>query len=100
MPAEAVFPFLSDVELVLSMGVIPGHGGQAFIPDTLDKIKKRKAECKRLRISPYLSVDGDVKFTTTAPQCIEAGVTGEFLAMDIVDTWIQTEFSHLEKHQR
>lgn len=29
-----------------------------------------------------------------------AGVTGEFLAMDIVGTWIQTEFSHLEKHQR
>lgn len=55
------------------MGVIPGHGGQAFIPDTLDKIKKLKTECKRLRISPYLSVDGDVKFTTTAPQCIEAG---------------------------
>ena len=29
-----------------------------------------------------------------------AGVTGELLAIDIVDTWIQTEFSHLEKHQR
>ncbi len=72
-PAEAVFPFLSDVELVLSMGVVPGHGGQAFIPDTLDKIKKLKEECKRLRISPYLSVDGGVKLSTTAPQCIEAG---------------------------
>ena len=29
-----------------------------------------------------------------------AGITGEFLAMDIVDTWLNTEFSHMEKHQR
>ena len=29
-----------------------------------------------------------------------AGITGDFLALDIVDTWIHTEFSHMEKHQR
>ena len=29
-----------------------------------------------------------------------AGITGDFLALDIVDTWISTEFSHMEKHQR
>ena len=29
-----------------------------------------------------------------------AGITGEFLALDIVDTWLNTEFSHMEKHQR
>ena len=29
-----------------------------------------------------------------------AGITGEFLALDIVDTWLNTEFSQMEKHQR
>jgi ribose 5-phosphate isomerase B len=29
-----------------------------------------------------------------------AGITGDFLALDIVDTWLNTEFSHMEKHQR
>ncbi len=29
-----------------------------------------------------------------------AGITGEILALDIVDTWLNTEFSHMEKHQR
>ena len=28
------------------------------------------------------------------------GITGEFLALDIVDTWLNTEFSQMEKHQR
>ena len=31
---------------------------------------------------------------------IGAGVTGEMLALEIVDTWLGTEFSHAERHQR
>ena len=31
---------------------------------------------------------------------IGAGVTGEMLALEIVDTWLDTEFSHAERHQR
>ena len=29
-----------------------------------------------------------------------AGVVGEMLALQIVDTWLNTEFSHNERHQR
>lgn len=29
-----------------------------------------------------------------------AGVTGEMLALEIVDTWLDTPFSHNERHQR
>jgi ribose 5-phosphate isomerase B len=29
-----------------------------------------------------------------------AGVVGEMLALEIVDTWLNTEFSHNERHQR
>lgn len=39
-PTEALFPVLHMAELVLVMSVNPGFGGQSFIKETLDKIKK------------------------------------------------------------
>ena len=36
----------------------------------------------------------------TNMMAIGAGVTGEMLALEIVDTWLGTEFSHAERHQR
>ena len=36
----------------------------------------------------------------TNMMAIGAGVTGEMLALEIVDTWQNTEFSHAERHQR
>lgn len=74
-PAECVFPYLDDLSIVLVMGVTPGHGGQAFNPVALDKLRKLRAECNRRGLSPYLSVDGGVKAATTGPQCVEAGAT-------------------------
>ena len=57
------------------MGVTPGHGGQAFRPQTLDKIRKLRTECDSRGLTPEISVDGGIKLDTTAPQCIEAGAT-------------------------
>ncbi len=74
-PVETVFPFLHELSLVLVMGVTPGHGGQAFRPETLVKIRKLRTECDRLGLSPEISVDGGVKLESTAPECIEAGAT-------------------------
>ena len=36
----------------------------------------------------------------TNMMAIGAGVTGEMLALEIVDTWLNTEVSHAERHQR
>ena len=74
-PVEAVFPYLEELELVLVMGVEPGHGGQPFDPRALDKLSALRAECARRGLSPVLSVDGGVKPGTTAPQCVAAGAT-------------------------
>jgi len=74
-PVEAVFPFLNDLDLVLVMGVQPGHGGQAFQTQALDKLRRLHAECLKRGLSPDLSVDGGIKVATTAPQCVEAGAT-------------------------
>lgn len=74
-PAEALFPYLDDLAIVLVMGVQPGHGGQPFQPPALEKLRRLRAECARRGIHPDLSVDGGVKYATTAPQCVEAGAT-------------------------
>ena len=36
----------------------------------------------------------------TNMMALGAAITGELLAMEIVDTWLNTEFSHVERHQR
>ena len=36
----------------------------------------------------------------TNMMAIGAGVVGEMLALEILDTWLNTEFSHNERHQR
>ena len=36
----------------------------------------------------------------TNMMALGAGVVGEMLALEIVDTWLATEFSHGERHQR
>ena len=36
----------------------------------------------------------------TNMMALGAAVTGQMLALEIVDTWLDTEFSHAERHQR
>ena len=36
----------------------------------------------------------------TNMMAIGAGVVGDMLALEILDTWLETEFSHNERHQR
>ncbi len=73
-PVEAVFPYLKNADLILTMGVTPGQGGQPFRPETLEKLKKLSAECSRENLTPELSVDGGITAYTGA-QCVEAGAT-------------------------
>lgn len=72
-PAEAVFPYLEDLTIILVMGVVPGHGGQKFRAETLEKLRMLRSECGRRNLRPYLSVDGGVKAERTGPQCVAAG---------------------------
>lgn len=71
-PAEEIRPFLSMVDLVLVMTVVPGFGGQAFREDMLEKLETvrrwREAEGHDFRIE----VDGGVN-PDTAKLCQAAG---------------------------
>lgn len=76
-PAEAVFPYLDRLEMVLVMTVEPGYGGQSFISSTLDKIKAVREKTEAL-----IQVDGGIN-AETALLCRKAGadvlVAGTYL---------------------
>lgn len=57
-PAEAVFPYLDSLDMVLVMTVEPGFGGQSFMEDMLPKVKKIREECVRRGLSTDIEVDG------------------------------------------
>jgi ribulose-phosphate 3-epimerase len=67
-PVEAALPLLGDLDLVLVMTVNPGWGGQAFLPFTLDKVRRLRAERADLRIE----VDGGID-PRTLPVARDAG---------------------------
>ncbi len=60
-PAEEVYPYLEMCDMVLIMTVEPGYGGQALIPETIEKVRKLKAECDSRGIEIDIQVDGGIK---------------------------------------
>lgn len=63
-PVEAVFPYLDKCAMILIMSVEPGFGGQAFMPESLDKIRALKKEIRRRRLNVDIEVDGGINFET------------------------------------
>lgn len=51
---------LEDVDMVLLMTVNPGFGGQSFLPNSIDKIKKLRAMAIERQISLDIQVDGGI----------------------------------------
>ncbi len=71
-PAEAAYPYLPLVDMVLVMTVEPGFGGQAFMADMLPKVTALKQEIARQGLTVSLQVDGGIN-ATTAIQAARAG---------------------------
>ena len=72
MPIEVIYPILDKIDKVLIMSVTPGFGGQKFITDTLEKIKKLKNEIIRRNLNVLISVDGGIN-NNSSISCIENG---------------------------
>jgi ribulose-phosphate 3-epimerase len=70
--AEEVFPYLEECDMVLVMTVEPGYGGQALIPETLEKVRKIKAEIDNRGLNTVIQVDGGIN-ADNASAAVEAG---------------------------
>lgn len=70
--AEAVEPYLEDVDMILVMSVHPGFGGQKFIPESLDKIRKIRAMIEEKGLSVDIQVDGGI-YLTNVREVLDAG---------------------------
>jgi ribulose-phosphate 3-epimerase len=73
-PAEAVFPYLDMLDLILVMTVEPGFGGQRFMADQLPKIRCIADEIASRGLLAEIEVDGGID-AETAPLVKSAGAT-------------------------
>ncbi len=68
------------IDYIIVMGVVPGFGGQTFIPQTINKIRRIKEILKGHK--SLIEVDGGIN-NITAPSVVEAGadilVLGSYL---------------------
>jgi ribulose-phosphate 3-epimerase len=72
-PLSQIEEILPDLDLVLVMTVNPGFGGQALIPNCLEKVKKLVRIREERGLSFLISVDGGIN-AGTAEKAREAGV--------------------------
>lgn len=71
-PVEAILPYLRQIDMALVMTVEPGFGGQAMIPETLEKVRVIRRYAASQRIPLDVEVDGGLK-PDNAALAINAG---------------------------
>lgn len=73
-PVALLKDILADIDLVCLMSVNPGFGGQAFIPNTLSKIKELRQMIDERGLKVDIEIDGGVTLEN-AKSIVEAGAT-------------------------
>jgi ribulose-phosphate 3-epimerase len=72
-PVSMLEDIIGEVEMVLLMSVNPGFGGQKFIENTIDKVKRLRKLIDEKGSGALIEVDGGVQ-GETAPRLVAAGV--------------------------
>jgi ribulose-phosphate 3-epimerase len=73
-PAEALSAIAADLDFVLVMSVNPGFGGQAFIPHSLDKVRRVREILDEAGSSAPIEIDGGID-ATNAADVVAAGAS-------------------------
>ena len=77
-PIQTLEWIMEDVDYVLIMSVNPGFGGQAFITNSLDKIKALRQMIRSKSLNTLIQVDGGINEKTIAD--VAAAGTDIFVA--------------------
>ena len=72
-PVSMLEDIIDDADMILIMSVNPGFGGQTFIENTINKVKRLRKMITEHATSTLIEVDGGVQ-SETAPRLVEAGV--------------------------
>jgi ribulose-phosphate 3-epimerase len=72
VPVEAFVPYLPMLDLALCMTVFPGFGGQAFLPESPERIAQLRRLIEKHNPACDLEVDGGID-AKTAPAALAAG---------------------------
>ena len=59
---DLIKKYMDQIDLVLIMSVEPGFGGQKFMPEVLDKVKKIKEIATEKKLNIDIEVDGGINF--------------------------------------
>lgn len=90
---EDLFELLDDCNLILIMSVNPGFGGQAFLPEALDRIRQLRTEIDRRGLHVLIEVDGGIN-EITAKACQKAGadvlVAGSYIFKNDIKQAVQS----------
>jgi ribulose-phosphate 3-epimerase len=81
-PVEVLSEIICDLDLVLIMSVNPGFGGQKFIPQAVEKVKKLKTLIQQSGSKALIEIDGGVNLETgklLANAGADALVAGSFV---------------------
>ena len=70
---DIITSYLEKIDLVLVMSVNPGFGGQKFMPEVLNKVKKLKQIQESDNLDFDIEIDGGINFNNSK-DAIEAGV--------------------------
>ena len=81
-PVDVLSEIICDLDLVLIMSVNPGFGGQKFIPQAVEKVKKLKNLIQQSGSKALIEIDGGVNLDTgklLADAGADALVAGSFV---------------------
>lgn len=71
-PLDECLPYLGQIDLLLCMTVVPGFGGQPFMPEVLAKIEAAARLRSERGLAFHIEVDGGID-AVTAARCAAAG---------------------------
>ncbi len=81
-PVNVLHDIIDEIDLVCVMSVNPGYGGQSFIENTFEKVRKLKKLIRKKGSEALIEIDGGVN-SNNASRLVESGanvlVAGSFV---------------------